>query len=428
MRYRVTILTPTLVGDGDKLSPIDYMVWRDQVNVLDQTRIFKLLSKGPRLDSYLAQLQRATKLDFASWGGFAQNYAGRRIPFEDTAYAPYWERAQAESLSIPTFATSLDGPFLPGAALKGALRTAYVFAHMKPSAMKEVAAKVTGDRPSRRPAEHIEQHADRMRVFSVADSGSRARDGFRVYMLRLATLTARAPQQYALGWKQSGRGAAEGRKPEDGTPTFAEMADPGTSFEGIWRENEFLNREEVRQSLRWSAPVTRERLFEAANRYAEKQLQLHAQYAAWTGLTGLAASVAELQTKLTAARHKGRCLLAIGWGAGFLSKSAAIGAEGEQAEEHRRILAALPYYERAIKSGLPFPKTRRIVFLKNKPATLPGWVELDVEGSTAPPALADPDPQRDGARDYGHSHQPDDEILNAGGLSQPDDPAPVDQS
>ena len=78
-----------------------------------------------------------------------------------------------------------------------------------------------------------------------------------------------------------------------------------------------------------------------------------------------------------AARNEGGCLLAIGWGAGFLSKSAAIGAEAE--EEHRKVLAALPYYERAIKSGLPFPKTRRVVFLKNKPATLPGWVELRVE-------------------------------------------------
>ena len=425
MRYRATVLTPTLVGDGDKLSPIDYMVWRDQINVLDQTRIFKLLSKGPRLDSYLSQLQRATRLDFASWGGFAQNYAGRRIPFEDTAYAPYWERAQAESLSIPTFATSLNGPFLPGAAIKGALRTAYVFANLKQSALKEVAAKVAGDRPARRPAEHIESHADRMRVFSAADSGPRARDGFRVYMLRTATLVARGPQQYALGWKQSGRGAAEGRKPEDGTPTFAEMADPGTSFEGIWRENSFLNRDEVRQSLHWGAPVTRERLFDAANRYAEKQLALHAQYAAWTGLAGLAASVAELQSKLAAARSEGRCLIALGWGAGFLSKSAAIGAEGEQAEQHRSILAALPYYERAVKTVLPFPKTRRVVFLKNKPATLPGWVELQIEGSPAPPAFPDSYPHRDSAADDGHRDQPNDEMPDPGGLSHPDDPAAV---
>ena len=94
MRYRLTCLTPLLVGDGRKLSPIDYMVWKDQVNVLDQWRIFRLLAKGPRLDGYLAQLKRADKLDFASWGGFAQNFAGRRIPFESPAYSALLESRQ----------------------------------------------------------------------------------------------------------------------------------------------------------------------------------------------------------------------------------------------------------------------------------------------------------------------------------------------
>ena len=70
------------------------MVWKDQVNVLDQRRIFRLLSKGPRLDSYLSQLKRADKLDFASWGGFAQNFADRRIPFEHPSCAVHWERSQ----------------------------------------------------------------------------------------------------------------------------------------------------------------------------------------------------------------------------------------------------------------------------------------------------------------------------------------------
>jgi CRISPR-associated protein Csm5 len=358
------------------------MVWRDQVNVLDQPRIFKLLSKGPRLEGYLAQLHKATKLDFASWGGFAQNYADRRIPFEDAACAPYWERAQAESLSIPTFAAKDEGPFLPGAAIKGALRTAFVFANLKPAAIRDLAGKLTGDRPLRRPAESIEHQAtgsggsDRMRVVSVADSAHGSREAYQIYMLRIATLIARGPQQYSLGWKQTGRGAADGKRPEDGTPAFAEMASPGTAFEGAWRENAFLNREEVRQALRWNAPVTHARLFEAANRYAAKQLELHAQYAVWTGLDQLGLAIAGLQQRLASVAQDGGCLLAIGWGAGFLSKSASIGtAEAE----HRQILGMLPYYERAIKSGLPFPKTRRVVFLKNKPATLPGWVELKVE-------------------------------------------------
>ena len=208
-----------------------------------------------------------------------------------------------------------------------------------------------------------------MRVFSVADSSHGSRETFKIYMMRVVSLVARGPSQYSLAWKGTGKGDTLG------TPSFAEMASPGTSFEGTWRENVFLNGEEVRKSLRWNTPVTRERLFEAANLYAEKQLQLHAQYAAWTGLESLAASIAALQQKLAAARNEGRCLLAIGWGGGFLSKSSAIGAGDE---EYRKILGTLPYYERAIKTGLPFPKTRRIVFLKNKPATLPGWVELGV--------------------------------------------------
>jgi CRISPR-associated protein Csm5 len=213
-----------------------------------------------------------------------------------------------------------------------------------------------------------------MRAVSITDSAQTSRDAFRVYLLRLSTLVAKGTEQYSLGWKQGGR-TADGRRPDDGTPSFAEMAAPGVLFEGDWRENAFLNGEEIRKALRWNRPVTHETLFEAANHYAARQLELHARYAEWTGLEALHASVAGLQKQLESARNSGSCLLAIGWGAGFLSKSAAIGMDEA---EYRKVLGMMPYYERAIKSGLPFPKTRRVVFLKNKPATLPGWVELSV--------------------------------------------------
>ena len=77
MNYRLTCLTPTLVGDGQRLSPIDYMVWKDHVNVLDQWRIFRLLAKGPRLEGYLSQLKKADKLDFASWGRSEERRVGK---------------------------------------------------------------------------------------------------------------------------------------------------------------------------------------------------------------------------------------------------------------------------------------------------------------------------------------------------------------
>ena len=128
MKYRVTCLTPTLVGDGQKLAPIDYMVWKDHVNVLDQRRIFRLLAKGPRLEGYLAQLKKADKLDFASWGGFAQNFAGRRIPFEHASAIPLWEtRPRRESVHPDVRRFARRVPICPATAIKGALRTGAVF-------------------------------------------------------------------------------------------------------------------------------------------------------------------------------------------------------------------------------------------------------------------------------------------------------------
>ena len=151
MRYRVTCLSPTLVGDGQKLAPIDYMVWKDHVNVLDQRRIFRLLARGPRLDGYLAQLKTADRLDFASWGGFAQNFAGRRIPFEHASAIPAWERAQAQNLFIPTFACSPSGPYLPATAIKGALRTGVVFDRWSENTIRDLVDAHGGRSPAAQP-------------------------------------------------------------------------------------------------------------------------------------------------------------------------------------------------------------------------------------------------------------------------------------
>jgi len=76
------------------------------------------------------------------------------------------------------------------------------------------------------------------------------------------------------------------------------------------------------------------------------------------------------------APERRRLSAGIGWGAGFLSKSSAIAAGDE---DYRKVLGSLPYYERAIKSGLPFRKTRRVVFLKNKLPPFPAGLHLHVE-------------------------------------------------
>jgi CRISPR-associated protein Csm5 len=380
MNYRLTCLTPLLVGDGRKLSAIDYMVWKDQVNVLDQRRIFKLLAKGPRLDGYLSQLKRADKLDFASWGGFAQNFADRRIPFETPAYSAYWNRASGDPLNIPTFAAGASGPYLPGAAIKGALRTGMLFANTREGMLREVSSRMHGDRLPRRPAEAAEDQAlgnagsSRMRLVSAGDSAPVQTSVFKIHLLRTATLQAR-PGGFALGWKQSPRGTVDGARPDDSTPAFAEMAPAGTSFSGDWKENEFFKQPEIRRVLRWQESFDRGRIFESVNDYSAKLLGLHKQYAQWTKLELLERALGELETKLEEARGAGACVLSLGWGGGLLGKSAWLDT-GNQ--EYREILKHLSLYNNALNSNLPFPKTRRIVFLNNKPATLPGWALLEI--------------------------------------------------
>ncbi len=371
MRYRVTCLTPTLVGDGQRLAPIDYMVWKDHVNVLDQRRIFRLLSKGPRLDGYLAQLKKAQKLDFASWGGFAQNFAGRRIPFEHPSLAAVWERASADLLFIPTFAASAGGAYLPATAIKGALRTGAVFDRWSEATMRDLAERIGDDRLPRYLASKAEESVlggaaqNRMRRIAAADSGVIPYSSMRVYLLRVSTLVARGKDakgedRFDLGWK-SLRGSVDTRRIEESTPAFVEMAAPGTAFEGIWREK---------------SEADRAKLFQAANRYADGQLARHKDYAARTGLANVAALLDALKDRLELLRSTGRgCMLSIGWGGGLVGKSAFLDSADES---YRKIMRQMPLYSRAIQTGMPFPKTRRIIFEGNQPSNLPGWVMLEV--------------------------------------------------
>lgn len=381
MQYRLTCLTPLLVGDGRRLSPIDYMVWKDHVNVLDQWRIFRLLAKGPRLEGYLSQLKRADKLDFASWGGFAQNFADRRIPFDTAASSNYWSRAAGDSLQIPTFSAGPSGRYLPASPLKGALRTGLVFANWRDGMLQDVLQRVTGDRLPRRPSETVEEQAlggsgaNRMRFIGMGDSNVVENTQFRVYLLRTSTLQPRGPG-FVLGWKQSPRGAVDGNRPDDSTPTFAEMAIPGTTFTGAWNEKSFYMQPEVRRSIRWPENFGRARIFESVNVYAAGLLALQKAYAETARLDLLYREMERLEQTLSAARENGRCLLSLGWGGGLLAKSSWLDTTNP---EYRQILQQFSLYNRALATNLPFPKTRRIVFAGNKPSTLPGWVELAVE-------------------------------------------------
>jgi len=223
--------------------------------------------------------------------------------------------------------------------------------------MREIAGRMEGERPLRRPGEAAESMAigsaanDPMRLLMAADSDPAPLSAFKVYMVRVATLQDRGARQ-ELGWKP--------------VSTFAEMALPGTVFKGHWR---------VRDSQRRDQPGP-ERILKAANDHAAELIKVQRNYAELTGLPRLRSNVDALAGKLDQIRNNGNaCLLNLGWAGGFLGKTAFLDTGND---DYRRILKRMPLYDRAIRSGMPFPKTRRIAWENGQPSALPGWALLEV--------------------------------------------------
>ena len=147
-------------------------------------------------------------------------------------------------------------------------------------------------------------------------------------MLRTSTLESRGPGKLELAWKQTPRGNV--KRAEDSTPVFAEMAAPGSVFEGEWHQNAFLSQPEIGKALRRSAPIDAGAMFELVNGYTEQLLRIQRQYAEWTGLALLKSTVEQLEARLAQVREAKRgCVLPLGWGAGFLSKVAILNTQDE---------------------------------------------------------------------------------------------------
>jgi|GEM_PF-281680 len=378
-RYRVTVLTPTLAGDGQKLSPIDYMVWKDQVNVLNQRRIFRLLAHGPRIESYLGQLRKSEKLDFASWGGYAQNYALRRIAFDDPASAEVYAKAPAEECFIPTFANGLHGIYLPASVLKGAIRLGLLVDRVSGGQIKVAVEGLNSDMP-RRSAGVLESSvlgssgASRTRPVSVADSRPIGNASTKVYLLRTATLAERGGKLEA-GWKGQSRGALPLNRAADSTPFFAEMAAPGTVFEGGFHMPPLFRQAETARTFRWKSPAGAAEIGKAANHAATLLLNAHKKFAETAGLAHLGVLCDALLKRVEEAQAAGRFLTCLGWGTGLLAKTVWTAAEEEAMREG---LKPVPGYGQALRTGLPFPKTRRLIIRGGRPVSMPGWVEVEL--------------------------------------------------
>jgi CRISPR-associated protein Csm5 len=338
-RFRLTVLSPLQAGSGELLTPIDYMVWQNEVRVLDQERIFKLLARSPRLESYLDHLRKAERLEWSQWGGYAQNYSSARIPFASAGLASILEKARTEDLQIPRFAHGGGRRLLPGSAVKGAFRTAWLGGAIDPDKAAKLWSECAAEGLRWKTLSALEAAGGRKALDGLAFSDARTpADSFRVYQTRVLVLRT-----------EGKAGPAEWKPGQQ----FAEMARPGAVFEG-----------------RGALPAG---VSEALRVQARRAIGDHAAFAKHAALKPLLEAVEKLRDE-ESRLGPDASIFAVGWGAGFRSKTL---APDISTPEARMTITGIPGIRKAVVAGLPFPKTRRIALDGGGGAALCGWVKLE---------------------------------------------------
>ena len=293
--------------------------------------------------------------------------------------AEVYDKAPAENCFIPTFASTHEGLCFPATVLKGAMRLAMLVERASDAQVDAAVANLNGETP-RRSAALLEAAVlgaagvSRTRPVRISDSRPVANGATRVYLLRTAVLIQRG-EKFEAAWKGATRGSVPLNRAGEAAMALAEMAAPGTVFEGDFRMPVLFRRQETSRVLHWKRPAGPADIASAANRAATHLLGAHKKFAEAAGIAQIGVLCDALLKRVEEAQAAGRFLVCVGWGTGLLAKSIWASVADEKLREGLRFV---PGYEQALRTGLPFPKTRKLIIRNGRPVSMPGWVEVEL--------------------------------------------------
>ena len=363
LRLGLEILTPVQTGTGGNLvQQIDYIDQGGQVFVVDQARTFAALASGDQtLDAVLsgARLDDLVSLAGPRHGQILPSLHGARgVPREF--------RAQLKDAFLR--------PYLPGTALKGAIRTALfaallrqyppdAYQHLLPTASTRMAAKKLSDR-----AFGASPNQDRLRALHVGDALFQP-DDLRLADILWLNLTGRA-EPYQARWRNMATRTSVHRW-QDAPGLYAEMLAPGTLAPVTLQWDGFLLSDPA-----WSGDVAdpailprtfadlRDTLNAQARHRLTREIDFYRTYRQDGPLQQCQGLLALLEREPDAA------YLQLAWGSGWR------GMTGDWlAEEDRERMRGL-YREMRGRDGMPFPKTRRLAVWNHQPCLPLGWLRL----------------------------------------------------
>ena len=366
---RLKVLTPVVVGTGEKCTSLGFVPDGTKVLVVDEHRFIRLLTEKQRqllLDWLDESLPKATlnhflrdKLKMSQPAQWLRQQQAVRYEL------PLASKAQHPPRFFVCLKTPDHRPYIPGSEIKGALRTAVLAAMLTGNALDQLVDEI--DKISPKPqsqrelnqigqktewkllrakaAEAMDAHNDLFRGLSISDSEPFLPSSLRLYAAK------------RLGMTRNVTVFTEAIAPENETKVTLSIASPDRWLEaaGLTGKGEWLD---------WNKLA--EALYEHANAVLDFLAQKFPQ---------MKQHIQELKEQ----NQKDAPLLRLGWGQGFLSVTMTAPLRRQNPNAYEALVKALAQaigkYQRAQPKN--FPKTVWAALDQNdQPFAFFGWLKI----------------------------------------------------
>lgn len=365
VKLGLEIITPTQSGSGAELfKELDYIERNQMAFIVDQQASFNAVASGNlALDTQLLSGNR-----LSDWVTAAGQDFGYRLPWlGTTAKVPEKFREQLKD--------AMNRPYLPGSAIKGAIRTALIAEWLRIADKNEVVSKmISGLLPKSIPGKKPNTKMASNNLMWALLGKDAKQDIFRSFKVK-DTLFANANLRLAdIRWLNETRWRSMTKKKSfdnwhDGDGIYAEVLQASSlglltlQWDGFLLSD--ISKWQQAGTISAIAPKDFDDLRKRLNQHAQYRLQREIQF---YKNQGKAAPEQECQRILSMMQQDPQsAYLQMSWGSGWR------GMTGDwAADEHVKTFREL--FNLGC-TGKPFPKTRRLV-VAGEPKLPLGWVRL----------------------------------------------------
>jgi len=376
--YEIEFLTPVHIGSGEKIYPLEYVIKHKEFVRIDIDKLFtdpsfnreRFIKDSRKRDFYLGEFDKNTAL---------------RHPLYRINITQNTARELKNNIRTPVLDFIKEGKefYIPGSSIKGAIRTAILWNLLqKPdikekyqnSLKKELAKKRDQKKGKKTIRERFSLASEEsilgkpynslLRAIQIGDS-----DFIPPSYIYIEISKVLSKKGNAFSWKQLGQVKVNTDNPEDAMPIFFEAIMPGTIIKGKIKIDEFLVQPEVAKSLNYSDTTLLKEIAKTCNNIAQNHLEKE-----WNFFRNIRLS--EIQNEIEKIKNipltDNEFLVHLAWGGGYESK-----AMGNTLD--KSLFNEIKNEFRLGKTGLEFPKTRKIIFDGNRPKTIIGWIKIKLE-------------------------------------------------